>query len=82
MLSINLIITFNFFAITTALHPPKVWKRFVDDVYSILKLTHLENFLHHINDLRQNIKFTMEDENNGELAFLETEQWRDLCIGI
>ena len=36
-------------AITTALHPPKVWERFVDDVYSILKRTHLENFFHHIN---------------------------------
>ena len=33
-------------AITTALHPPKVWERFVDDVYSILKRTHLENFFH------------------------------------
>ena len=31
-------------AITTALHPPKVWEQFVDDVYSILKCTHLENF--------------------------------------
>ena len=31
-------------AMTTALHPPKVWKRFVDDVYSILKCTHLETF--------------------------------------
>ena len=31
-------------AITTALHPPKVWEQFVDDVYSILKRTHLENF--------------------------------------
>ena len=31
-------------AITTALHPPKVWERFVDDVYSILKRTHLEIF--------------------------------------
>ena len=59
-------------AITTALHPPKVWKRFVDDVYSILKRTHLENFFHHINNLHQNIKFTMEEESNGELAFLDT----------
>ena len=59
-------------AITTALHPPKVWERFVDDVYSILKRTHLENFFHHINNLHQNIKFTMEKESNGELAFLET----------
>ena len=31
-------------AITTALHLPKVWERLVDDVYSILKRTHLENF--------------------------------------
>ena len=31
-------------AVSTALHPPKVWKQFIDDVYSILKCTHLENF--------------------------------------
>ena len=42
-------------AISTALHPPKVWERFVDDVYSILKRTHLENFFQHINNLYQNI---------------------------
>ena len=59
-------------AITMALHPPKVWERFVDDIYSILKRTHLENFFHHINNLHQNIKFTMEEESNGELAFLDT----------
>ena len=59
-------------AITTALHHPKVWERFVDDVYSILKLTHLENLFHHINNLHQNIKFTTEEESNGELAFLDT----------
>ena len=57
-------------AITTSLHPPKVWKRFVDDVSSILKRTHLE--FHHINNLHQNVKFTMEEESNVELAFLET----------
>ena len=55
-----------------ALHPLKVWKRFVDDVYSILTRTHLENFFHHISNLHQNIKFTMEEESNGELAFLDT----------
>ena len=59
-------------AVTTALHPPKVWERFADDVYSILKRTHLENFFHHINNLHQNIKFTMEEESNEELAFLDT----------
>ena len=59
-------------AITTALHPPRVWERFADDVYSILKRTHLEKSFHHINNLHQNIKFTMEKESNGELAFLDT----------
>ena len=46
-------------AVTTAMHPRKVWERFVDDVYSILKRSHLDNFFHRINNL-QNIKFTME----------------------
>ena len=59
-------------AIATALHPPKVWELFVDDVYSILKRMHLGNFFHYINNLHQNVKFTMEKENNGELAFLDT----------
>ena len=59
-------------AISMALHPPKVFERFVDDVYSILKCTDLENFFHHINNLHQNIKFIMEVESNGELAFLHT----------
>ena len=57
---------------TKALHPPKVWERFVDEVYSILKRRHLENVFHRINNLHQNIKFTMDEESNGELAFLDT----------
>ena len=59
-------------AISTALHPPKVRERFVDDVYSTVKRTHLENVFHHIKNLHQNIKFTMEEKSNGELAFLDT----------
>ena len=30
-------------AVTTALHPPKVWERFVDEIYSILKRKHLRS---------------------------------------
>ena len=57
---------------STTLHPPKVWKQFVGDIYSILKCTHRENFFHYINNIHQNIKFTMEEESNGELVFLDT----------
>ena len=59
-------------AISTALHLRKVWEQFVDDVYSIPKRTHQENVFHHINNLYQNIKFTMAEGSNGELAFLDT----------
>ena len=59
-------------AISTALQPPKVWKRFVDDVYYILKRTQLENFFHHLKNLHKNIKFTREEESNAKLAFLNT----------
>ena len=53
-------------AISTTLHPRKVWERWWH------LRTHLENFLHHINKLFKIIEFTMEEERNGELTFLET----------
>ena len=45
-------------AVSTTLHPEKVWERFVGDVYFIVKRTYLENVFHHINNFHQNIKFT------------------------
>ena len=39
-------------AISTALHTRRVCERFVDDVYSILKRTHLVKFFNHINILK------------------------------
>ena len=66
-------------AISAALHPPKVWERFVDDVYSIIKRTQLENFFHHINNLHQNIKFTMEEEMDIRKALL-VKSLRELLI--
>ena len=48
--------------------------RFVDDVFSILKRTHLENFFYRINNLDQNIKLAMEiallKRNNGKVCVL------------
>ena len=40
-------------------------------LYSILKRTHLEKIFRHINNLHQNIKFSLEEESNEELAFLD-----------
>ena len=38
----------------------------------MIKHAQLENFFHRTNSLYQNIKFTMEEESNGELVFLNT----------
>ena len=59
--------------------PSRGLERFVDDVYSILKRTHLQNFFYHINNFYQNIKFTNEEPkfldtllkpNNGKISAL------------
>ena len=43
------------------LHPPKVGEQFADGVYFIRKRSHLENLFNHINNLYQNIKYTMAE---------------------
>ena len=59
-------------AITTADHPPKVWERHVDDVFSIVRKAYLQELLGHINNLRPQTQFTKEEENNSTLPFLDT----------
>ena len=59
-------------AITTADHPPKVWERHVDDVFSIVHKTYLQELLQHINNLHPQTQFTKEEENNPSLLFLDT----------
>ena len=59
-------------AITAADHPPKVWKRHVDDVFSIVHKTYLQELLEHINSLHPQTQFTKEEENNSSLPFLNT----------
>ena len=49
-----------------ALHPPKIGKQFVDDVYSIFKRAHLDNFFHDI------FQVYYGEKSYEELAFLHT----------
>ena len=56
-------------AISTALYLLKFCKQFADDAYSILKRMQL--FPSHQQSL-SNIKFTMEEERNGEQEFCDT----------
>jgi len=61
-------------AITTALHPPKLWFRYVDTSHVCLKKDQVDVFHQHLNSINTNIQFTLKLENtNGDgLPFLDT----------
>jgi hypothetical protein len=60
-------------ALDTADHKPTKWLRYVDDTSVVWPcgLARLQQFLHHPNNIRSTIKFTMEVEANDTLPFLD-----------
>ncbi|XP_053699016.1 uncharacterized protein LOC128745987 [Sabethes cyaneus] len=50
---------------------PRVWKRYVDDVFAIVKERHLPQTLDLLNSRYPTIKFTVEKEADGKLPFLD-----------
>ena len=52
---------------------PSLWKRFVDDTFAVIKLTHKDEFLQHINSIDKGIEFTAENTKaDGSMPFLDT----------
>lgn len=51
---------------------PRVWWRFVDDVFAIVKKSEIDNILKTLNGTKYtSIKFTHEEESEGKLPFLD-----------
>ena len=50
---------------------PRVWKRYVDDVFSIIRKASVDGFLRHINGTDEQINFTIKREDGGKLPFLD-----------
>ena len=50
---------------------PRFWRRYVDDVFAILKRSVLIKFLAHLNTQHPAIRFTVETESEKELPFLD-----------
>ena len=59
-------------AIRTSPTPPTLWKRFVDDTFTIIKKEDRSSFLQYLNSIHKNIKFTCEEvRNDGSMPFLD-----------
>ena len=60
-------------AITTAVNPPRIWKRYVDDTFVIQQQTHIDEFLKHINSVGPSIQVTVEESrSDGSMPFPDT----------
>ena len=57
-------------ALSTAIHPPKLWRRYVDDTCVIQDQTRKEEFLNHMNSVDNAIHFTVEEaKEDGSIPF-------------
>lgn len=57
--------------IDTFQDPPRLWLRYVDDTFVILKKSAADTFFGHINNVDSNIKFTQEPIKDNCLPFLD-----------
>ncbi|KAL9954306.1 hypothetical protein ACROYT_G041825 [Oculina patagonica] len=64
-------------AITSSSCKPKIWKRYVDDTFTILDRGRVDSFLQHLNNQQPSIRFTIETENDCKIAFLDTTVSRE-----
>ena len=65
-------------AITTSFYEPRIWKRYVDDTFTILDRENVDDFLQHLKKNQQpSIRFTTETEKDNKLAFLDTSVLRE-----
>jgi len=58
-------------------HPPKVWKRHVDDTFVVIKREYLQQFFNFLNSIEPTVQFTKERESYGVLAFLDVKLTRE-----
>ncbi|BHF77728.1 hypothetical protein SprV_0602083700 [Sparganum proliferum] len=63
-------------------HRPKFWARYVDDTFVIIERDQVLTFKERLNSVFPDIKFTMEEEKNNQLAFLHVLVCRKDCGGL
>lgn len=56
---------------------PRIWHRYVDDVFAVVKKGEVNNILNMLNSQYDEINFTCEIEENNKLVFLDLELQRN-----
>ena len=57
-------------AIATSLYQPRIWRRYVDDTFTVLDLGSVDSLLQHLNNQQPSIRFTMETVKHGNVKCL------------
>ncbi|BHF67265.1 hypothetical protein SprV_0301029100 [Sparganum proliferum] len=63
-------------------HRPKFWAWYVDDTFVVIEQDQLLTFKEPLNAIYPDIQFTMEGEENNQLAFLDALVCRKDCGGL
>ena len=58
-------------ALRSFAHPPRVWKRYLDDTFCIIGENHIEKFYQHLNAIESCIEFTIKRERDEQISFLD-----------